>query len=67
MNTFRVGDIVARKSYGMDIFFKILEIEDDKVMMKGLNYRLIADAPKDDLVLVPETLGNKEEIHLQSI
>lgn len=67
MNTFRVGDIVARKSYGMDIFFKILEIEDDKVMMKGLNYRLIADAPKDDLVLVHETLGNKEEIHLQSI
>ncbi|MDN5331016.1 MAG: spore coat assemly protein [Tepidanaerobacteraceae bacterium] len=48
----RVGDVVARISYGKDIFFKVIEIREEKkiAVLKGINVRIIADAPLDDLV-----------------
>ncbi|NLM46239.1 MAG: sporulation peptidase YabG [Firmicutes bacterium] len=48
---FHVGDTVGRKSYGMDILFKIVEINEEKqtAVLKGLDMRLIADASLDDL------------------
>jgi len=50
--TFKVGDMVGRKSYGMDILFKIIEInkKTNTAVLKGLEMRLIADAKLDDLV-----------------
>jgi len=52
-NKFEVGDIVGRKSHGSDILFRIAEIEDsleeEKVLLRGLDVRLLADAPIDDL------------------
>jgi len=52
-----VGDIVGRKSYGMDIYFKVLDIyEDDEghltAHLKGLDMRLCANGPLDDLVKI---------------
>ena len=57
-----VGDIVVRKSYNKDIIFKISSFSYDKnnnkvAILKGVAFRLIADAPIDDL----ETL-NEENV-----
>jgi spore coat assembly protein len=62
-----IGDTVVRKSYGKDITFKIIDIKDtDKGIvytLKGINLRVIADAPVDDLEEVVEnSLGEKEKI-----
>ena len=46
---FQVGDLVTRKSYDNDIVFKIIKIEENNFMLKGLFVRLFADSPKDDL------------------
>ncbi len=55
MGRFKTGDVVARKSYGMDILFKIVGIEnngkEDIVSLKGITCRLQADAPESDLLL----------------
>jgi len=44
------GDIVVRKSYGEDIRFRIERIEVDKAILRGLEVRLLADAPLADLI-----------------
>jgi spore coat assembly protein len=48
---FSVGDTVGRKSYNMDILFKIVEIDHKKkiAVLKGIDMRLLADAHLDDL------------------
>ena len=53
----KVGDIVARKSYNNDIYFKVNEVmESDsgevRVKLLGLDVRLFADSPVEDLVKV---------------
>ncbi len=56
---FKIGDIVARKSYGSDILFKVVDIKNEggkKVaILKGICYRLEADAPESDLMIQPES------------
>lgn len=51
----RIGDIVVRKSYGGDIFFKITDITNRDnigivILLEGINLRLLADAPPSDLI-----------------
>ena len=51
------GDIVVRKSYNKDIIFKIIGFSKDEnnkkvAVLKGVAFRLIADAYLDDLELV---------------
>jgi spore coat assembly protein len=54
MANFKIGDIVARKSYDYDIFFKVVDIkkdgEENIITLKGILYRIQADAPETDLV-----------------
>lgn len=55
------GDYVARKSYGKDILFnveKIIKLSDGKenAILKGVTYRIKADAPIEDLCII-----NKKE------
>jgi len=55
MSDFKVGDIVARKSHGGDVYFKIADIintsDGKKVyVLKGMMYRIEADALEEDLV-----------------
>jgi spore coat assembly protein len=52
-----VGDIVGRKSYGMDLLFKIVQIDEKKktATLKGLDMRLLADASLADLD-IPEPM-----------
>lgn len=41
--------LVTRISHGHDMIFKVIDIIDNKAILKGEIYRLIADAPIDDL------------------
>lgn len=57
MSTLRTGDVVARKSHGGDLFFKITEKKtnekgDEVFILRGIQYRLEADAEIDDLVKI---------------
>jgi spore coat assemly protein len=45
----RQGDLVTRKSYDGDVIFKIERIEQLKAVLRGVDYRLLADAPLNDL------------------
>ncbi|ERI08779.1 sporulation peptidase YabG [Aneurinibacillus aneurinilyticus ATCC 12856] len=70
----KVGDIVTRKSHGYDMLFQILDIdkEDKTAALIGLDYRLMADAPLDDLVKVNEDEMQKmrsacEQKHLEAM
>jgi len=45
----RIGDVVTRKSYGGDIFFRVDDIDHNTCMLRGLFFRLCADAPLEDL------------------
>jgi spore coat assembly protein len=58
MGELKIGDIVARKSYGYDIFFKVVDInktgQENMITLKGISYRIQADAPESDLVLQPD-------------
>lgn len=51
---FKVGDIVARRSHKQDLYFRIeqiISIGGERIaILKGINLRLIADAPLLDLV-----------------
>lgn len=57
--SFKIGDIVARKSYGSDILFKVVDIKNEGgkrvAILKGICYRLEADAPESDLMVQPES------------
>lgn len=58
MAELKIGDIVARKSYGCDVFFKVSDITTNGtekiVTLKGISYRIEADAPESDIELQPE-------------
>ena len=54
------GDIVVRKSYDKDIIFKIIGFSKDQdnkkiAILKGIAFRVIADAYLDDLEKVEES------------
>lgn len=46
---FDVGNRVTRKSYNDDVIFYIVSIENNIAILKGIDVRLIADAPIEDL------------------
>jgi len=51
MTLWESGQLATRKSYGNDVCFIIVEVDDESktAILKGFNVRLIADAPIDDL------------------
>ena len=58
MPNFKIGDIVARKSYNYDVLFRITNIHPDGIVdLVGITVRIIADAEIFDLKLV-----SKEEL-----
>lgn len=48
---FKVGDIVTRKSHNNDIVFKIIGIDGNVVLLKGVDLRIYVDSYIDDLIL----------------
>lgn len=73
MEEFHKGDIVGRKSYGVDIYFKITDFFNhidgrEYAALKGIYTRLCASAPLNDLVRI-ETgaqMARLREITLKS-
>ncbi|MCT4618934.1 MAG: sporulation peptidase YabG [Marinisporobacter sp.] len=58
MMNLRVGDLVARRSYGLDVLFRVIDIirtrrRSKVAILKGINFRIIADAPEADLYRFP--------------
>lgn len=50
----KVGNIVSRNSYNNDILFEVVKLDENIAHLKGINYRLSADASLNDLKLVTE-------------
>ncbi len=46
---FNIGDLVTRNSYNNDIVFKIIDIDGDMYILKGVSVRLYADSDASDL------------------
>lgn len=70
MELIRVGDAVSRKSHGSDVIFAVLKIISGPArravaVLKGLNARLVADAPLGDLVRVrqKDIESAREQVH----
>lgn len=49
------GKLVVRKSYGGDVLFKIAALAGQRAILKGIDFRLLADAPVGDLQPVDDT------------
>ncbi|APQ78068.1 sporulation peptidase YabG [Clostridium botulinum] len=67
-----IGDIVVRKSYKKDITFKIIDIKQEQgreiYTLKGVNVRIIADSPYEDLEEVSvATMTKKEEVFTSKV
>lgn len=56
MEMFKIGDIVARKSYNYDILFKIINVRSNGICdLVGMSVRIVADAPDYDLKHIDST------------
>ena len=62
-----IGDLVTRNSYKNDILFKIISIEDDIAILKGVDLRLYADSDVDDLKKEKERDNKDKEILEENI
>lgn len=50
-----IGDYVTRKSHNHDLVFKVINIIDDTVYLKGAYIRLVADSKMSDLKKVEQS------------
>ena len=59
--TLEVGNLVTRYKYNHDVVFKILSIKNETAYLKGVNVRLYADAPLEDLKLYQNDIRSDED------
>ncbi len=61
----KIGDIVGRKSYGCDVVFKVHDIlrqgNSFIIVLKGVNLRILADAPENDIIKLPQSKINEAD------
>lgn len=62
---FKVGDIVSKKNDLQEIKYKIIKLENDHYILKGLDYRLITDANIEDLIMCKK--NNEDNFYEQAI
>lgn len=60
---FNVGDLVTRTSHDNDTVFKIIDIDNDIVLLKGVNIRLIADSDIADLIKVEDVKIDDDDFY----
>lgn len=62
----KIGDLVTRKKYKNDIIFRISNIDKNKVVLTGVDTRIIADTNFEDInkINTKETINNKNSIEL---
>lgn len=58
---FNIGDLVTRNSYNNDTIFKIIDIDSNIAILKGVNIRLEADSDLSDLKKVEQTQNIKDD------
>ena len=63
---FNLGDFVTRKSYENDVVFKIIKIDQDTVYLKGVDVRLLADAPISDLKSYDKKESDDFDVEIES-
>ncbi|HTG70963.1 MAG TPA: sporulation peptidase YabG [Candidatus Udaeobacter sp.] len=61
------GDLVVRKSYGGDVLFKVEAVRTHTAVLKGTDYRLLADAPIPDLSVIrdPESTSAVQQVRIK--
>ncbi|GGG24526.1 sporulation peptidase YabG [Paenibacillus abyssi] len=61
------GDLVVRNSYGGDVLFRIESFRHAAAVLKGTDYRLLADSPIDDLSIVrdPEVTNATKQVRVR--
>ena len=59
-----IGDIVCRKKYGGDIYFEIIDIKNEIYILRGVEFRLLADSEAEDLQLVSIEI-NEQDIDME--
>ncbi|GFN33747.1 sporulation peptidase YabG [Paenibacillus xylaniclasticus] len=62
------GDLVVRKSYGGDVLFRIESLRDNQLaVLKGTDYRLLADSPLLDLAVVndPDSTHASQQVRIK--
>ncbi|MUT67720.1 sporulation peptidase YabG [Paenibacillus sp. NEAU-GSW1] len=61
------GDLVVRKSYGGDVLFRVEDVRSERALLKGTDYRLLADAPIPDLSVVrdPESTRATQQVRIK--
>lgn len=65
---FSIGDYVVRVSYGRDILFRITYISPNQVArLKGISYRVVADAPMTDLELADGMRFTNQETSIMNM
>lgn len=52
LESLAVGDFVVRKSHDADVIFKIVAVEGRSALLRGVCFRIMADAPVEDLIKV---------------
>lgn len=62
-----VGDFVTRNSYKNDIVFEVIKIKEDNYYLRGINYRLEADAIKEDLKKENKKILENDEEYLKRV
>ncbi|BBI30639.1 sporulation peptidase YabG [Cohnella abietis] len=62
------GDLVIRKSYGGDVLFRVAAFAADQAVLRGMDYRLLADSPVHDLQTVrnPDELGGTRQARIHA-
>ena len=67
----KIGDIVGRKSYDLDVIFSIKDIKNDIAYLQGVYVRLVADSKLDDLILLDDKILSRakesQELYHQKI
>lgn len=64
---FNLDDLVTRKSYNHDIIFKIIKIENDTAYLKGVEVRLLADAPISDIEIYNDIVRDDFDVDIEEI
>lgn len=61
------GDLVVRKSYGGDVLFRVEVVRTHNAILKGTDYRLLADAPIPDLSVIddPESTRAVQQVRIK--
>jgi spore coat assembly protein len=62
------GDLVVRISYGGDVLFRIAGFVGSQAVLRGMDYRLLADSPYEDLRTVrnPDELGGTRRARIHA-